>query len=116
MHSPQKIVVQLFRCRLLERRYLAALRIHAGKDVADGAVLAAGIQSLKHHQQSVALVGVQHVLQLAQFFDVGLNVGLGLADSERVGGIAFAEVRPFARLYQELLREFHCLVLSQPSP
>src|SRR6516162_8726459 len=41
--APEKIVVKLFRGRMLERNDLAALRIDARHDVLDGAVLAGRI-------------------------------------------------------------------------
>ncbi len=42
---------------------VAALRIHAGHDVADRAVLPARVERLQHDEQRVLLFGVQQILQ-----------------------------------------------------
>ena len=53
---------------------------HAAKHATDGAVLARGVGTLQHHEQLVALVGVEQVLQPVQFhrqvFDGCLVLGL----------------------------------------
>src|ERR1043165_3768319 len=64
--APQKIVLQLLRTRVLEAEDLAALRIDAGHHVLDGTVLSCGIHSLKDDQESIAVVSIEQVLQLAQ--------------------------------------------------
>src|SRR5215471_11315338 len=48
MDTPEKIVVKLFGRRLLETSDLATLRVHAGEDMADCAILTPGIESLQH--------------------------------------------------------------------
>ena len=52
MNPPQKIVRQFLGCGALEGSHAATLRAHAGHHVADGAVLAAGVDALQYDQQS----------------------------------------------------------------
>ncbi len=55
---------------MFEAENLAALRIDAGHDVLDGAVLAGGVHRLKNQQQRTVVVGVEQTLLRAQFPDV----------------------------------------------
>ena len=64
--APQEVVVELLRRGLLERGHLAALRIDAGHDVLDRAVLAGRVHRLKDQQQGPAILGVEHVLLFRQ--------------------------------------------------
>ena len=64
--APQIIVVEFLGRRRFEGEHLAALRIHAGHDVLDGAVLAGGIHGLEDQQQRPAVLGIEFVLQLGQ--------------------------------------------------
>jgi hypothetical protein len=50
--APEKVVVELFRARVLEAEYLAALRIDAGHDVLDDAVLAGCVHRLEDQQSA----------------------------------------------------------------
>ena len=68
--APEKIVLQILGAGLFEAENLAALRIDAGHDVLDGAVLAGGVHRLKNQQQRITVVGVEQALLLAQFPDV----------------------------------------------
>ena len=56
--SPEEIVIELLGGRFLETVNLAALRIHAGHDVADGAVLAGGVHGLENEQHRVGIAGI----------------------------------------------------------
>jgi hypothetical protein len=56
---------------MLEAEDLAALRIDAGHDVLDRAVLARRVHRLKNQQQRVAVVGVKQPLPPAHFLDPG---------------------------------------------
>ncbi|MNG38595.1 hypothetical protein D3C84_1263620 [compost metagenome] len=63
MHSPQK-VMRLF----LQRRFLKAgdhepLRINAGENVLDRAILSAGVHSLKNNQQGMLFLGKKDILE-----------------------------------------------------
>lgn len=49
---------------------LAALRIHAGHDVANHPVFAAGIHRLQDHEERVLVRRIVKLLQGIQFFDV----------------------------------------------
>ncbi len=68
--APQKIVFQFVGARLFETENLAALRIDAGHDVPDGAVLAAGVHPLKNQQQRIAVGRVVKLLQRAELLNV----------------------------------------------
>ena len=61
---PQEVVVPLLGARRLERVHVAALRIDAGHDVLDDAVLAGRIHALKHDEHGPTTVGVKALLQL----------------------------------------------------
>ena len=69
--APEKIVRQFLRAGMLEAEHLAALRIDAGHDVLDRAVLARGVHRLKNQQQRITIVRVEQILVLAHFLDVG---------------------------------------------
>ena len=68
--APEKIVFEFLDAGMFEAEDLAALRIDAGHDVLDGAVLAAGIHGLKNQEQRILVVSVEQALLLAQFLDV----------------------------------------------
>ena len=68
--APQKIVLQFLGGRLFEPEHLAPLRIDAGHDVPDGAVLAGGVHPLKDQQQRVTVGRVVETLQFTQRLDV----------------------------------------------
>jgi hypothetical protein len=55
-------MIEVLPRRLLERVYLAALRINARHDVLDHAILAGRVHRLKDKQQRPAILGIQHVL------------------------------------------------------
>jgi hypothetical protein len=64
--APKKIVVQLFRRRMLERINLAALRIDPRHDVLDRAVFSRRVHRLKDDEQRPGVVGIELLLGLAQ--------------------------------------------------
>ena len=49
--TPEEVMVELLGRGLLERGDLAALRVHPGHDVLDGAVLAGGVHGLEDHEE-----------------------------------------------------------------
>ena len=63
--TPEKIVIQFRRTRVLEAEYLAALRIDAGHHVLDGAVLSGRVHGLKDQQHRIAVGCVVKLLQRA---------------------------------------------------
>jgi hypothetical protein len=67
--TPQEVMVELFRGRLLEGVHLAPLRVHAGHDVADGAVLTGRVHRLEHQEHRVTVVCVELVLLLRHPLD-----------------------------------------------
>ena len=60
--TPQIIVIEVLGGRRLEGKDLATLRIDAGHDVLDGAVLPGGVHGLKDEQQRPLVVCVKFVL------------------------------------------------------
>ena len=62
--APEEIVRQLLLARLAERSDGDAERAGGVEHVADGAVLAGGVDALQHHQQRTLAFGVEPVLQL----------------------------------------------------
>ena len=59
-------MVEFLGGRRLERRHLAALRIHARHHVLDRAVLAGGVHRLEDEQHGPAILRVEPVLQLRE--------------------------------------------------
>ena len=66
-------MVEFLGRRLLEAEDLAALRIHAGHDVLDGAVLAGGVHRLKNQQHRPGVVGVNEFLDFGELLPVLLQ-------------------------------------------
>ena len=66
---------------MLEAEDLATLRVDAGHDVLDGAVLAGGVHGLEDHQQRVAVLGVEPGLELGEPFDVIRRAAIGSVPS-----------------------------------
>ena len=67
VNPPQEVVRLFQRSRSFERLHPAALRIHGGKNIVDGAVLAAGVQRLEYDQQRLFVFTVQLILQPGDF-------------------------------------------------
>ena len=59
-------MVEFLGGRFLETEDLAALRVHAGHDVADGAVLAGGVHRLEDDEHRVGVAGVEQFLGLGE--------------------------------------------------
>ena len=66
---PEEIVVQFLVAGHLEGEHLEAGRVDPGQHRADRAVLASGIHRLEDQQHTVAVIGIQHMLQIAQILD-----------------------------------------------
>ena len=67
---PQEVVLQFLGAWVLEAEHLATLRVDAGHDVLDHAVLARGVHGLEDQQHRVLVVGIEQVLPLAQLLYV----------------------------------------------
>ena len=63
-------MIELGRAWMLEAEDLTALRVDAGHDVLDHAVLARGVHRLKNQQQRVAVVRVEQVLAVGELLNV----------------------------------------------
>ena len=68
--TPEIIVLQFLGRRLLERKYLASLRIDTGHDVFDCPVFSGCVHSLKNNKNRIAILGVEHALQFGKFLYV----------------------------------------------
>jgi hypothetical protein len=66
MRTPEEVVTRLQWGRHLEGSDVAALRVDAGEDVADGAVFACGIHALEDDEEGLGLVGVEGVLEVGE--------------------------------------------------
>ena len=116
---PQKLVIELFRARRLERMHFAALRVDPGHHVLDRAVLAAGIHRLEDREHRPAVIGVEHFLQVGEALDVigEHRLRLLLADVEprRVRRVVIGEPEALGPLDAERLDQlgaFHSSGLS----
>ena len=67
--APEVVVVEILAGRRLEGVDLAALRVDAGHDVLDRAVLAGRVHRLEDQQHRPAVLRVEHVLQLGERLD-----------------------------------------------
>ena len=72
-------MVELLRRGLLERIYLAPLRIDARHDVLNRAVLTGRIHGLEDEQEGPTVLGVEHILLLRQPRCATLQQFAGLA-------------------------------------
>ena len=63
--APEEVVTGFERGGHFEGGDIAALRVDAGEDVADGAVFARGIHALEDDEEGFGLAGVEEVLELA---------------------------------------------------
>src|SRR4029434_5507527 len=74
---PEIIVVEFLGRRLLERHYLAALRVDAGHHMLDGAILARRVHSLEDEEHGPAVLRVEPVLQCGERLYPGPQALLG---------------------------------------
>jgi hypothetical protein len=108
MDPPEVVMGELITRRRLERVDATALGIHAREHVADRAVLARRVESLKDEQERPACLGPQAVLEQAEVGDeVGQSVEacLFVAETQTVPGIALAELGGPARAHSQLGEE-----------
>ena len=89
---PQEVVVQLVDGGGLEAGHLHALRVDAAHHVADGAVLARGVDGLEHDQQAVHVLGRQPLLVLREQLHALLEGGLRLLLAHELGRVPGVEV------------------------
>ena len=68
--APEERVIEVFARGLLEREDLAALRIDAGEDVLDGAVLPGRIRGLQHDQHRMRVGRIEPLLRVREIGDV----------------------------------------------
>ena len=68
--APEEVVIEVLARRLLEREDLAALRVDAGHDVLDGAVLPGGIRRLQHDQHRMRVGRIEPLLRVREIGDV----------------------------------------------
>ena len=71
--APEEVVGKFLGGGLFEAGDVAALRVNAGHDVADGAVFASGVHGLEDEENGVATGGVVQALQVAERIDLGLE-------------------------------------------
>jgi len=102
--APQEVAREFGRGRLLEAGDLHPLRVHAGEDAADRAVLAPGVHRLQHDQQALAAFGVERLLELLEplvpLLQQLLAGGLVAAERRRVAGVVVAQVELAAGLHE----------------
>ncbi len=85
--------------RSLEGRHLHAHRVDSVKDIADRAVLAAGVHGLQDHEQTVTVIGPERLLKpfqpTVELVVAFLSASCLLpANSERSAGSQSAQVDP----------------------
>ncbi len=78
MGSPKEIVSGFLFARLLESKDECPLRIHSTKNMANNAVLTGGVECLQNHEEGLAPVRVEQVLQLVHACGVSLRLGQSL--------------------------------------
>jgi hypothetical protein len=64
--TPEKVVLQFCRGRVLEAEYLAALRVDPGHHVLDGAILSGRVHRLEDQQHGIAVGRVMELLERAE--------------------------------------------------
>ena len=115
--APQVVVVELQRRGHLEGVHGDALRVHAAHDVADGAVLAGGVERLQHDEDAVRVLRRQPLLVLAQQLDAvrqELDALLLVQEPGLVAGVEVLRQRhPPARRDAQRLDELGDALCSQ---
>ena len=77
MDAPEIVVGQLWGGRLLERCDLHPLGVDAAEDMADGAVLPAGVGGLDDDEQLLPILGVEKLLESLELIVEVLGAILG---------------------------------------
>src|SRR5262249_54974527 len=62
--APEEVVAEFFGGGFLEAEDLATLRVHAGHDMLDRAVLAGRIHGLEDNEDAVTAIGIKQLLRL----------------------------------------------------
>ena len=65
--APHEVVIKFLFTGLLEAVDLDSVRVHAAHHTPDGAVLSRGIHCLENAEQTIAVVGIHHILQSVDF-------------------------------------------------
>jgi hypothetical protein len=114
--APEEVVAGLERSGDFEGSDVAALRVDAGKDVADGAVFAGSVHALKDDEQSFGLAGVEDILKVGEFVAVlrqeGFDSFVGF-EIAGVGGGYFGEPDFSVRLDEIGRLDLHEAVLVE---
>jgi hypothetical protein len=87
VNAPEEVVAGFERGGDLEGGDVAALRVDAGEDVADGAVLAGCIHALQDDEERFGLAGVEDVLQVGKLGALRGQNRFGSFIGLEVGGI-----------------------------
>ena len=98
--APEIIVIEVRARRPLERRHLAALRIHARHHVLDRPVFPRRIHRLEDEEHRPAILRVKHVLQFRERLHPGLQ---RLLRARLVLGLEFTRVARIDILQSEFL-------------
>ena len=98
--APQEIVIELLGRRRLEREDLDALRVDAGKDMLDRAVLSRRVHGLEDQQHTPLVLGVEGLLKrrdaLNRLPEQRLGFLLRRRKPLRVGGVDVVETKILA--------------------
>ncbi len=114
--APEEVVAGLERRGDFEGSDVAALRVDAGEDVADGAVFAGGVHALEDDEQRFGLAGVEDILKISELGAVpgqerfGGFIGFEVAG---VGGRYFGEPNLGVRLDEIRRLDLHAAMLVE---
>ena len=95
--APHEVVFQFLGRGRLETGHVHALRVHPAHHVADGPVLAGGVERLDDHQQAIRVLGGQARLVFTEEFDAFLQQALALVLLD--GGRAIRRVEVLSEDY-----------------
>ena len=119
VHAPEEIVGALLLARRAEGGDVHAERAGGVEDVADRAVLAAGVGALQHDEQRPPALRVEDVLQPVDLRRIGGCGGLGgllVGETKLGGGVALGEAHAPAGLHDNVVGEAHPTVPSAIGP
>jgi len=113
VNAPQKILLEFLLAWGFKGGDAAALRVHAGHDMLDRAVLSARVHALKNDQQGARAVSIQPFLQLIELGNVlgRSGFGFGLPGLALFVGTGIVGIKPGLMRYLSmslLLPEFLC--------